>query len=304
MRLRSNAFTLLDYFQKIFRRNNTENEKFLIIIDQLDENWTDAEIKEYKKILISLIHVAQDINKVFRENSAKIVIFLRTDIYAALEFNDWNKIIQDSAIQIVWNATTLDEMFTHRIKKYKPHDLNLNIAEGTNSIFSTKRVRHRASPLDYILRRTFLRPRDLIVYMNKINEIHDAKKSELYTKDDIYNADASFSDNLYNELMDEWKTQHSNIEDYLNVLQNIGFQTFTYKEYSDKYIAKFPSADKAQIDSTLKFLFYNSIIGQKRSVYWEYHCVNPNIAIKFEREFHVNSGLKRRLTLIESRTMT
>ena len=54
--------------------------------------------------------------------------------------------------------------------------------------------------------------------------------------------------------------------------------------------------------NALRFLFNNSIIGQKISVNWVYNCMNPHILIDFDRPFHVNNGLKARLNLTESRT--
>jgi hypothetical protein len=93
--LRSNAFTLLSYFEEIFK-NNVGDKKFLIILDQLDENWLSGEIVEYSKVLINLINVCRNIGiDESLKKSLKVIPFLRTDIYETLRFNDKNKLYQD-----------------------------------------------------------------------------------------------------------------------------------------------------------------------------------------------------------------
>ncbi|EIA9437471.1 hypothetical protein K7191_004740, partial [Escherichia coli] len=59
-KLRANAFTLLTYFEKIFK-DNIGNEKIIIALDQLDENWLEGQIEEYSKVLINLLNVCRNI---------------------------------------------------------------------------------------------------------------------------------------------------------------------------------------------------------------------------------------------------
>ncbi|SHN93098.1 DNA recombination protein RmuC [Bathymodiolus heckerae thiotrophic gill symbiont] len=110
-KLRANAFTLLGYFEKIFK-DNCSNHKILIVLDQLDENWLEGEIEEYSKVLINLVNVCRNVALEFGvSKNLKIVPFLRTDIYQSLKFNDKNKLLQDSAIIISWDNDTLDDMY-------------------------------------------------------------------------------------------------------------------------------------------------------------------------------------------------
>ncbi|HDS5107911.1 TPA: hypothetical protein QHW13_005447, partial [Klebsiella pneumoniae subsp. pneumoniae] len=121
-KLRSNAFTLLMHFEKIFK-DNIGDSKIIIALDQLDENWLEGQIEEYSKVLINLLNVCRNISS--DENLSdklKVVPFLRTDIYHSLKFNDKNKLLQDSAIVISWDENSLNDMYYERIKKYKPND--------------------------------------------------------------------------------------------------------------------------------------------------------------------------------------
>ena len=301
--LRSNAFALLNYFEEIYKKNIGEIRQ-MVIIDQLDENWLQGEIQEYSKILINLIICAQNINNdQFYSKKLKVSIFLRADIYETLRFNDKNKVYQDGAIEVKWSYDSLDAMFSERIRQYCPSGVIIDInSEKSASIFEKKTVRHGVTPLKHILRRSFYRPRDVIVYFNKIRAIHEISKNGLYVSKDLYNAESLVSSSMYDELIDEWGNQKPDMESYLTTLQNIGLEIFTRENYFQKYKEINSEATDAIVNEILRFLFANSIIGQKQNVNWEYVCTNPHIQIKFEKPFHVNNGLKDRLVLKENRT--
>lgn len=300
-KLRANAFQLQEYFEKAYRAHTT-NTKQLVVIDQLDENWLQGEIEEYSKILVNLLLCAQSINNdPTLAGKLKVLLFLRTDIYETLRFNDKNKIYQDGAAEIKWNYDSIDQMITERIEKYAPSKLALDLSEKTGSIFQKKTVRHGATPLKHILRRSFYRPRDVIVYLNKIREAHDVNSGNLYSSKDLYAAEKTVSSSMYDELIDEWAAQKPDFEMYLMTLQNIGYEIFTREQFAEKFTQAKPGASESEINEVLRFLFANSIIGQKISVNWEYACTNPNIQIDFQMPFHVNNGLKYRLVLTENR---
>lgn len=299
-RLRANAFQLLEYFERTYRAH-VNGTRQLVVIDQLDENWLHGEVDEYSKILVNLILCAQSLNHDTSMRSLKVVIFLRADIYETLRFNDKNKVFQDGAVEIKWDHASLDSMVTERIQRYAPSQIALDLSEGTGAIFQSKTVRHGATPLKHMLRRSFYRPRDVIVYLNKIREAHAPSSNSLYASRDLYFAERTVSSSMYDELIDEWSAQKPEFEAYLLTLQNIGYEIFTRDQYADKFRHLKPTATNAEINDILRFLFSNSIIGQKVSVNWEYVCTNPNIQIDFQIPFHVNNGLKFRLVLTENR---
>lgn len=298
--LRSNAFTLLSYFEKVFI-DNVGTDKFLIILDQLDENWLDGEIEEYSKILINLINVCRNISIHSDFKNVKIVPFLRTDIYDSLRFNDKNKLLQDSAIIINWDNDSLDEMFFERIKKYKPRDLELDMSKKSGSIFEVAFVRQGTPAFKFITRRSFFRPRDVITYFNKISDVHTSNKTGLYTSKELYSAAVETSSSIYNEIIDEWSNQFPEIERLLDVLQTISVETFDFASFKDKYNNEFSNATEGDLRRDLNFLFKNSIIGQKKQGRWEYLSSLPNLKMNVERDFRTHQSLKYRLQLLESR---
>ncbi|MBE7630490.1 P-loop ATPase, Sll1717 family [Tenacibaculum piscium] len=298
--LRSNAFTLLSYFEKVYI-DNVGTDKFLIILDQLDENWLDGEIEEYSKILINLINVCRNISINTDFKNVKIVPFLRTDIYDSLRFNDKNKLLQDSAIIINWDNDSLDDMFFERIKKYKPTDLKLDMSKKSGSVFEVAFVRQGTPAFKFITRRSFFRPRDVITYFNKISDVHTNNKTGLYTSKELYSAAIETSTSIYNEIIDEWSNQFPEIERLLDVLQTISVETFDFERFKDKYNNEFSNATEGDLRRDLNFLFKNSIIGQKKQGRWEYLSSLPNLKMNVERDFRTHQSLKYRLQLVESR---
>lgn len=299
--LRSNAFSLLNYFESIFKKN-VGSYNFFIILDQLDENWLSNEIEEYSKVLINLINVCRNIST---ENdlakNLKIIPFLRTDIYDTLRFNDKNKLFQDSAIVISWDNESLDNMFFERIKKYKPSNHIIDESKKSGSLFEAAFVRQGTPPFNFITRRSFFRPRDVIVYFNKIREKHKVNKTGLYTTNELYDAAVEASTSVYNEIIDEWSNQFPDIEKLLSVLQIINVETFNFTDFTTKYKLEFPAASDGELRKDLSFLFNNSIIGQKKQGRWEYLSSLPNLKMNIEKDFRTHQALKYRLQLIESR---
>ena len=106
---------------------------------------------------------------------------------------------------------------------------------------------------------------------------------------------------MYDELIDEWAAQNPKFDSYLLAIQNIGYEIFLHAQFVEKYRTIQPAASDGEINEILRFLFANSIIGQKVSVNWEYVCTSPHIQIDFQLPFHVNNGLKYRLVLTENR---
>lgn len=299
--LRSNAFTLLSYFETIFK-NNVGDKKFLIILDQLDENWLSGEIDEYSKVLINLINVCRNIgiDDTLKKN-LKVIPFLRTDIYETLRFNDKNKLYQDSAIVIAWDNDSLDTMFLERVKKYKPVDVELELSKKCDCLFEASFVRQGTPPFKYITRRSFFRPRDVIIYFNNIRKKHTPNKTGLYSSTELYDAAVDASVSVYNEIIDEWSNQFPEIENLFSVLQTIQVETFTYSEFESKYKIEFPNATEGDLRKHLNFLFDNSIIGQKKQGRWEYLSSLSNLKMNIEKPFRTHQSLKYRLQLTESR---
>ena len=187
------------------------------------------------------------------------------------------------------------------MKKYKPTDLTLDVEKKTGSIFEVSFARQGTPPFKYITRRSFFRPRDVIVYINKMRAIHKPNDSGLFSTSELYEADKEASTSIYNELVDEWSNQMPEIEQLLNVLQTIRIESFEYKLFQEKFSLEFDEPSEGEIRKKLQFLFDNSVVGQKKQGRWEYVCSVPNLKMNIEHSFRTHPALKYRLHLIEQR---
>ena len=132
--------------------------------------------KSIGKVLINLVNVCRNIAlDSGLSNNLKVVPFLRTDIYHSLKFNDKNKLFQDSAIVIAWDSDSLNDMYFERIKKYAPSEFEINDEKKSGNLFEFTFARQGTPAFKYVTRRSFFRPRDVIVYFNKIRDCHVQK---------------------------------------------------------------------------------------------------------------------------------
>ena len=125
----------------------------------------------------------------------------------------------------------------------------------TGCLFEPEFVRQGTPVFKYITRRSFFRPRDVIVYLNKIRSHHIENKTGLYTSSELYGADRDASTSIYNEIIDEWTNQFPEIEDILTVLQSIGIETFNTSEFMEKHAKVFANQDEWKAKEHLLFLF-------------------------------------------------
>lgn len=289
-------------------------DKYLILLDELDEVWSTSERDTYRGLLSGLIAECSEINNshvskgVGDSNSIKVCPFLRTEIYEDLDFNDKNKTREDSSIEIKWSADTLDAMFFSRVQALL-REWNKNnpaqkfeiqgdsfASDSSSRIFNQSSVRHQISPFKHILRMSFYRPRDVIIYMNKIRKVHKKEEGSLYTSSELRTAEQSYSNSIYNELSDEFEALESDkrFEELLTVLSKIHRQTFSLSDFKNVY-----KRDDQECKKRIEFLFNISILGQRIGRNWSYRFDDPELIIDFSKPFYVNPALKNYLHLIE-----
>lgn len=86
--------------------------KVRILIDRLDDSWDATE--ESKNLIIGLLKAANEINAIFKSNII-ITIFLRSDIYDTLIFDDKDKLRQYEET-LFWNNDNLKAVVCERIR--------------------------------------------------------------------------------------------------------------------------------------------------------------------------------------------
>ena len=129
--------------------------------DELDQGLETFD-GDRQRMLIGLILAAREL----RREAAKAgylvnpVIYLRTDLWDDLDFSDKNKITETTAINLDWSGESLLQVVNARI--------NAKLAPSAtwDEVASSGLMRGSQTKWNHIVPRTFLRPRDVIKFLN------------------------------------------------------------------------------------------------------------------------------------------
>lgn len=294
------------------------DRRIFILFDRLDEAWDTASLDVCKHINIGLIQASDYISQKF-EGSLRPVAFLREDIFETLSLNDKNKLKEDCGSLLKWDRESLQKMLLYRLnffaRKYGREDVM-----DLNDLFDRKEIRNRATPVSYIFRCSFMRPRDVICFYKKIidhmkdersaleaemsdtDEYKKIARTEVLYSDLIYSAEASFSDWLKDELKDEWETQRPEITLYLNTITNMGKTLITKDELKSGLEQTMGKLDLATMREIMTFLFEISVMGFKvgASSIWRFKSSMPSQGFNEADVYRINFGLTKALGLTET----
>lgn len=193
--------------------------------------------------------------------------------------------------------------------KYYAETSDVTPLTSLDELFDKTEMRNRNKPKNYILGRTFYRPRDIICFMNRVistmreeaQEDADLFQVNTLRAEDVYSAESGYSEWLYKELHDEWRVQRPDLFDHIDSLQNIGYSIFTSDSLFDQLKLKTPTISKTTYREILKFMYDNSIIGFKKGDNkWRFKCHRPTQGFQDEHTYKVHPGLIRHLGLKES----
>ena len=189
--------------------NFTKNQKkYFIVIDDLDKEWVaNTIVYDLLKSLIDTLKELSDIPGV------KIVIAVRTNILKKIFKVNANRGFQREKFQnlfleIEWSRKELIELINNRLAQLMKGQYT-NDTPSINDILPTVHKKH-GNALDYILDRTFMRPRDLIDFINKC--IKNADDKTKFSWEIIRIAEDEYSNERLRALTDEWLENYGNIE--------------------------------------------------------------------------------------------
>lgn len=230
--------------ETVIRCLNPENS-YYVCFDELDRGFV-ANDDLYRHRLSGLLIAARDFNRRIRQAGKNMtaVIFLRDDILRYLEFEDKNKIIEDFSSVIEWDKPSVQNSLRNVMNKRLSKVLNVPEIEAWEQTFNEdQQMPGRQNKYQYILDRTFKRPRDIIKFCNEVLRSYqqNANRTEKFENIDIAGARDEYSRYARRELIDEMQQhfrEHERAFDLLRVMGHVGF-TF----------AKFEEVHKASVES-------------------------------------------------------
>lgn len=283
------------------------NIRIFLVFDRLDEAWTTSFIEESKTIISGLLHASEHALEKFN-GKIRPIIFLREDIFWSFDINDRNKFREDCSQNLRWNTDSIEKLILTRINYYA--DLaNQPKITSLQDLFQEKEMRSRTPPVRHLFNRTMCRPRDMVAFLRRTFQaakddfLVNDQATKLSTKA-IYSAEPGYSEYLFDELSDEWRTQNPEFSEYLAGIENLKYTIFQSLEYQAELKKKELATDTSEYRKIARFLFDNSILGITvgESKTWRYKCFYPNQGFDDTGYFKVHPGLIKRLGLIEGST--
>ncbi|MFN2993088.1 P-loop ATPase, Sll1717 family [Serratia plymuthica] len=194
-------------------------KKYVIVIDQLDENWAENETR-YKFIRALIEEI-----KVFRKiKNIKIIVALRLDLLRSVFNLTRSSGFQEEKyesyiLDIKWTVEQLTDLVQKRVsevyrKQYtrdnvRMHDVFPKPKGGPSGITS----------IEYIIERTLLRPRDVLQYVNECFSI--ALDRERVSWGSIQKAESAYSLKRLRSLKEEWGDIYPSFEETVELLRSL-----------------------------------------------------------------------------------
>lgn len=246
---------------------DTLNLKWVVLVDRVDEVWNETE--ESELTMIGLCRAVHELN--MDQAHSRFMLFLRTDIYDGLKFNDADK-LHSLEERITWREMDLKHLIANRGRVSA--GLQETDIQQLWETFFDRTVAGEPS-FDYIVRRTLMRPRELIQFCNlSLAEAQD-HDHERITEADILEAEKQYSSWKVKDLAGEFSVQYPYLDELLGMFQ--GFTTsFSYEAFEKRFMATQkklgrPDLQTVPTNQILQFLYVAGVLGareQRRTVFF------------------------------------
>lgn len=193
---------------------NKPQPRFFILIDKLDENWVDDQVRY--KLIKGLIEVVREFS---RMGSTKIVMALRKDLLDRIirltrDAGFQEEKIRSFFLEIKWNQEQLIKLLERRINKL----VSRQYSREQVSFFDI--MPKEISGIDarkYFVDRTMYRPRDILEFFNCC--IEEAVERPTLTETLVKNAEGKYSQLRYRSLGDEWFADYPGLLEFSKILK-------------------------------------------------------------------------------------
>lgn len=201
-----------------------------ILIDKLDENWTSSNVKY--RLIRALIEEIKHFRKV---RNAKIIIALRVDLFQITVDKTRDSGFQEDKIQsliykIKWDDDSLKELVDSRVNYVFKHQYTNDNVYLKDLLPNPKT--ELGDPWKYIVRRTFLRPRDVLQLLNHCFEQSTSKVKIGWSA--IKSASKEYSTDRLKSLYEEWSDIYPSLKHTVRLLSESD-EVFSKDEVNSKF---------------------------------------------------------------------
>ncbi|WP_314347020.1 P-loop ATPase, Sll1717 family [Fusobacterium massiliense] len=299
--------TLEDVIIKGIKLSGYKNEIY-IVFDELD-----GIAQKDIDILSDLIDLFGSLNNKWEEYNLKIklIISMRDDIFKKLTSLNTSKIKEDFGLLLNWavgknKSSPLFDLICHKIRNSNTLYKNFSKTEIFKKIFYKTIMIINDKKIDiysYILGKTFLKPRDIITFFNKLqNKIKDNKK---VTEDDVRSILKDYSETILLDIRNQATTlslSADEFDNFMNILRTFRKTNFTFKEIKEfKKVNKSYNMTIKRLKEIMQIFFELGILGNLKTINEQGNYVffkyKNNSEINFEERFVIHYGIREVLDL-------
>ena len=279
---------LLDAVEKVCGRVGV-----LVAADRLDDSWDGSDVSQ--SLLVGLMKATKEINDRYSHRDGTgihVVTFLRSDIYQGLRFDDKDK-HRSVEEEISWSVDLLRDLINARL----PDGLTVD------DIFEEGDMRGSIAPFNYLVKRTFLRPREIIQFLQLCQKRTPAGATEI-AKDTIREAEELYSAWKVDDLKQEYRHVFSDFDVLLEALRQTQHRFDSIDEFAAALTESAPQLVESHGSRELmQRLFDASIIGVRLrdAGVARFRCEDPDLLLPATGSVYIHQSLYKGLNISEKR---
>jgi hypothetical protein len=191
---------------------DTSNHRTFVVIDDLDRDWVDDTVAN--DLVRCLFRTVLDLKRV---RHLKVLVALRTNILEQLDFRGRSgtqaEKLRSLNMTLRWSKKSIGVLLDLRARAAA--ELFHAPSLGSLQDLLPNANKTRGHPLDFVLDRTLMRPRDAISYLNTaVTFAHDATR---ISWQNLHDAELPYSEGRLLALRGEWEKSYPDIDKVLNV---------------------------------------------------------------------------------------
>lgn len=196
---------------------NTQKSCY-IVIDDLDKEWVSESI--VYDLIRALIDTIQEFSRI---PNVKIIIALRNNILKkVLEKNNVRGVQREKYkhlyLDIRWSTTELEELLNNRLAIFMRDEYTNESPNLSEILPLASKKKKNLKGFNYMIERSFNRPRDIIDFFNTCIALVDGKNR--IPQEVIRKAEKTYSTNRLQALEDEWLENFGDLRQIYGFLYN------------------------------------------------------------------------------------
>ena len=192
-------------------RERIRPDPVFILIDNADHDWKESGFAN--SVVHALVDAAQAIAMI---PAVKLTVALRPTSFDRIARGEQREKTRDLARRIQWGKAELLDVLNARMSKLSD-DIGLNIPLSVELTLPSEPL-HRTSAAEYVLKRTMMRPRDGILFLNHC--LNQPRRELPLTWTELTTAEAAYSRERFDALCEEWETPFPGLASVLEVFRH------------------------------------------------------------------------------------